>query len=213
MQQTLTDFRIESDRVVCLTFGNGCSYRVDAKDLDRFLSSQDLRRVRRALRLRQQFMQRVLPPTILVILLAAIIGLGRYDVYQAARSWLAPLPFRTTMPASKTVPVTAGQSSSSQKSHLTVVPAAATAASSSATAATSGGTPTSAARTVTHPATPSGTGTTTVNTPVTRSAPALVQTLTQPAPISQTTQALSPILGPVTTPLTHAVQQLPNLLP
>jgi len=207
MQRTLADFRIESDQVVCLTFTNGCSYRVDAKDLDRFLSRQDLRRVQRALQLRRQFMQRISPPTALVLVLVAIVGLGRYDVYRVTHSWLVPASSKATMTTSKTLPAPAGQSPSSKKPHLTVMPTTATAASSHAAAATR------VARTAAHRAMPSVANATTAHTPGEQSAPTLVKSLTQPTPISQTTKALPPVLSPVTAPLAHAIQQLPNLLP
>jgi hypothetical protein len=92
MQQALADFRIESDRVVYLAFADGRSYRVSPGDLDRFLKEEDLHRVRRALRVRRQFMRRILPPTALILVVAGIIGVGRYDMYQVSQTWLAPAP-------------------------------------------------------------------------------------------------------------------------
>jgi len=81
MQRSLTDFRIENDAVIFLAFTNGQEYRVNPKDLSRFLSGDDLQRVRNALRLRRQFMRRILPPTAMMVVALGIVGLGAYDVH------------------------------------------------------------------------------------------------------------------------------------
>jgi hypothetical protein len=116
MHQALADFRIESDRVIFLKFADGRSCRVNPGDLGRFLHQDDVRRVRQALRLRRQFMRRILPPTALILLAAGIIGFGRYDIDQVSHGWLAPPPAaeqQTSKPVpASTVPLPAAQSTS-----------------------------------------------------------------------------------------------------
>jgi hypothetical protein len=80
MQEALADFRIESDAVIWLSFVNGATYRVNPDDLEHYLERDDLLRIRRAISLRNQFMRRVLPPTIMVLLAVGIIGLGGHDM-------------------------------------------------------------------------------------------------------------------------------------
>jgi len=80
MQEALLDFRIESDAMVWLSFANGTTYRVSPDDLEHYLRREDLLRIRQAIGLRSQFMRRVLPPTIIMLLAAGIIGLGGHDM-------------------------------------------------------------------------------------------------------------------------------------
>lgn len=186
MQPALADFRIESDRVIFLAFADGRRYRVSPGELDRFLQRDDLRRVRRALRLRQQFIQRVLPPTVVVVLLVGIFGLGRYDVYRVAHGWLAAPPTAFRAPEHTVTPAT---------------PTAPAAGSNTAvTATTSAQQSTESSQRATAPATSS----------LQRSARGAATPL-PPATIPAKT--VPPLLAPVTTPLNHAVGQLSKLLP
>jgi hypothetical protein len=119
MHEALADFRIENDSVVLLSFTDGSSYRVDPKDLDRYVSQRDVAAIRRALRLRQQFITRVLPPTLMLLLAAAIIGVGSHDM-QRVQAMLHPstgqtigakaahtVPAATTSKSSHSLPATA----------------------------------------------------------------------------------------------------------
>lgn len=85
MDQGLHDFRIENDSVVLLSFADGTRQRVAPKDLDCYLTADEVNKVQAAMRLRKQFMRRVLPPTAMIILLGSIAGLGVYDVTRLAQ--------------------------------------------------------------------------------------------------------------------------------
>ncbi len=76
----LTDFRIENDNVIMLSFSNGSKYRVNEPDLAQFLSLQDLAKVKKAMAKRHTFMKRVLPPTAVILLASGIMTAGAGDV-------------------------------------------------------------------------------------------------------------------------------------
>lgn len=64
----LSDFSIESDQRVHLRFSDGTKSRVVAEDLPRYLTGNDLTRVMRALRVRQHYISKMLPPWARIVL-------------------------------------------------------------------------------------------------------------------------------------------------
>ena len=82
MGSSLADFRIENDRIVVLSFKDGSLRRVRVDHLDEFLGIDDVVKVREALQLRQKFIRRVLPPTAIFVLVAAVVGMGGYDYHR-----------------------------------------------------------------------------------------------------------------------------------
>ena len=196
MQQALADFRIESDRVVFLAFTDGRSYRVSPNDLERFLGQDDLQRVRRALRLRQQFLRRILPPTAVILVVVGIIGFGRYDMDRVSHGWPAP------------------QSPASQQQVSTTNPAPASTPASPSTAA---GTPTSQA----NPPTARGNQKSAAASSNQRSGLSSQHAVSKldsessanPAPAASPDGGVQRVLAPVTTPVGGAVKRLSKLLP
>ena len=72
MVRALNDFRVEDDHVVLLSFTDGGSYRVNPADLSKHLSRHDQERVMQAIKMRKQFITRVLPPTAIVLFISLI---------------------------------------------------------------------------------------------------------------------------------------------
>lgn len=198
MQQALADFRIESDRVIFLTFADGRSCRVSPGDLGRFLNQDDVRRVRRALRLRRQFMRRVLPPTAIILLVVGIIGFGRYDIDRISHSWLAPAPAAERQPSMQapvsTLPPSGVRSTSSSSAPTATSPAKA-------------GTPATPQATSGKQVVPAAKGPQSQPTKGTHPTPS------NSAPVTSPVNVVVPVLAPVAAPVRGTVHQLSKLLP
>ncbi len=67
----LANYSIETDRLVWLAFKDGRNFRVPVNHLAKYLSPRDLQRVRRAIKMRHDFLRHHMPGTLLVLL-----GLG-----------------------------------------------------------------------------------------------------------------------------------------
>ena len=80
MQDGLADFRIEHDKVIFLLFKDGRSLRINPSDLSKYLDGDDLTRVEHAIKVRGQFIKRILPPTVMSFMVAGIITLGVIDI-------------------------------------------------------------------------------------------------------------------------------------
>lgn len=104
MARVLSDFRIESDTVVLLSFLDGASFRVRRNELDEYLNPRDLAKVEEALSLRRRFIKDVLPPTALVLMLAATAALGSYDAKRLAQIWQERQPTAASVKSSASAP-------------------------------------------------------------------------------------------------------------
>jgi hypothetical protein len=67
----LSNYSIETDHLVWLSFKDGKNLRVPVGQLPRYLTPRDLQKVRRAMRLRRDFMRHHMPGTLI-----AVIGVG-----------------------------------------------------------------------------------------------------------------------------------------
>ncbi len=95
MARALSNYSIEGEQNILLSFFDGSNVRCRPAELPTHLAGSDLERVRTALQTRREFIRRVLPPTVTMIMLAATVALGRYDYHRyqdSAHRRLSPSP-------------------------------------------------------------------------------------------------------------------------
>jgi hypothetical protein len=85
MANSLSDFSIESENIVILSFFDGSCRRVKHSDLPKHLNNEDLVKVENAIRMRKNFIEKVLPPGAAIILIAATAILSVYDFQRFAQ--------------------------------------------------------------------------------------------------------------------------------
>ena len=96
----LANYSIETDQSVWLSFKDGRSLRVGFVQLPKYLAPRDLVRVRRAMKLRRDFLRHNMPRTLIGVLaigIAALVVTGGHAVAQMMQSHhlVAPEPNRT----------------------------------------------------------------------------------------------------------------------
>ena len=170
MHKALADFRIEHEKVIFLQFTDGNSCRVNPGDLAKHLTGDDLYRVQQALKIRGDFVKRILPPTVMSIMVAGVIALGVINVKNLSHTFTQNKPEK----ASKAASQTQVQASS---------PAASNSAAQPVEAAPVSQTPAAA-----QPATPAATHSNALQTPA---APVLQRLDSTPAPVSNLTNPTS----------------------
>jgi cytoskeletal protein RodZ len=189
MTRTLSDFRIENEKVVLLSFVDGHRCRVNPADLHRYLSEPDLLKVEEALQLRKHFMKRILPPTVMALLVSAVIGVGGYDVYRMSNM----VTHKDTSPEQ--------QSLSTQPRSASAPPAQAstsTAAEQATAPAPAAARPSSVAATSIQSQAPSSSAVSSSSQPATSVAVPVGPTLTSiPAPLTSVTDTLKKVTSPL----------------
>jgi hypothetical protein len=118
MNPALANYSIESDSTILLSYIDGTRRRVTIDELPQHVRKRDLAKIRRAQNLRYQFINKVLPPGAMTLLLIGIILLGSYD----ARHAHLALPHRASA-----TQVTAPSQSSAQPAQKSLSAGASTA--------------------------------------------------------------------------------------
>lgn len=118
----LSSYSIEADHRVLLSFFDGTNVRCRPDDLTQYLTGPDLEKVNQALKLRKDFIKRVLPPTAMVLLLGATIALGRYDYHRYQQALHKPAPSTSVAEPQKSRTVTPSVVVSGEQSATAPVP-------------------------------------------------------------------------------------------
>ncbi len=85
----LTNYSIETDQLVWLSFKSGQNLRVTVGQLPHYLSPHDLKRVRRAIKLRRDFFRNHMPKTLIILLALGLTALAVTTGQVLAAMWHA----------------------------------------------------------------------------------------------------------------------------
>jgi hypothetical protein len=70
----LSNYSVETDQLILLSFEDGRSLRVPISQLPKYLKGRDLQRVRRAINMRRAFFRQNMPPTIIVLIATLVVA-------------------------------------------------------------------------------------------------------------------------------------------
>jgi hypothetical protein len=122
----LSNYSVETDQLILLSFEDGRSLRVPISQLPKYLKGRDLQRVRRAINMRRAFFRQNMPPTIIVLIatlvVAALAAAGEHTlaaIFSGASSPGSQLPGAVHMvqsaPATSLVITVSAQNSCSRR--------------------------------------------------------------------------------------------------